>query len=194
RKALQGAVPEPLSTLATVFVRAAPKAQSAMPEKTGPADALDKDALANIVSSLAAHIGPIAEKLVQSQLRKGVSRVQLINNIAAEIADEKARLAFIKKYSEQKSALVEDAGSPAPSSPQSGDASPVSQRFTPAELAKAEADLAQYIGAVARVVVRRAAAKARDVSALYLLLAEQIEDKHDKKAFVRRAISVSGRP
>ena len=60
-------------------------------------------------------------------------------------------------------------------------------------LAKAEAELAQYIGAVARVVVRRAAAKARDEAELYLLLADQIEDKEQKKAFVRKAMSVSGR-
>ena len=66
-------------------------------------------------------------------------------------------------------------------------------RFDPATLAKAETELAKYIGAVARVVVRRAAAKARDEAELYLLLADQIEDKEQKKAFVRKAMSVSGR-
>ena len=66
-------------------------------------------------------------------------------------------------------------------------------RFDAAMLAKAEAELAKYIGAVARVVVRRAAAKARDEAQLYLLLADQIEDKEQKKAFVRKAMSVSGR-
>ena len=66
-------------------------------------------------------------------------------------------------------------------------------RFDPATLAKAETELAKYIGAVARVVVRRAAAKARDEAELYLMLADQIEDKEQKKAFVRKAMSVSGR-
>ncbi len=66
-------------------------------------------------------------------------------------------------------------------------------RFDPATLAKADTELAKYIGAVARVVVRRAAAKARDEAELYLLLADQIEDKEQKKAFVRKAMSVSGR-
>jgi hypothetical protein len=69
----------------------------------------------------------------------------------------------------------------------------VALRFDAAMLAKAEAELAKYIGAVARVVVRRAAAKARDEAELYLLLADQIEDKEQKKAFVRKAMSVSGR-
>ena len=66
-------------------------------------------------------------------------------------------------------------------------------RFDPATLAKADTELAKYIGAVARVVVRRAAAKARDEAELYLMLADQIEDKEQKKAFVRKAMSVSGR-
>ena len=66
-------------------------------------------------------------------------------------------------------------------------------RFDPATLAKADTELAKYIGAVAHVVVRRAAAKVRDEAELYLLLADQIEDKEQKKAFVRKAMSVSGR-
>jgi hypothetical protein len=42
-------------------------------------------------------------------------------------------------------------------------------------------------------VVRRAAGKARDESELYLLLADQIEDKDERKAFVRKAMSASGK-
>ena len=64
-------------------------------------------------------------------------------------------------------------------------------RFRPEQLSKAEADLAQYIGAVARVVVKRAAAKARDLPELYLLLADEIEDPQEKKKFVRKAISAA---
>jgi serine/threonine-protein kinase len=63
----------------------------------------------------------------------------------------------------------------------------------PQTLAKAETALAQYIGAVARIVVKRAAAKARDSGELYLLIAEEIEDKNERKAFIRKAISASGK-
>ncbi len=38
-----------------------------------------------------------------------------------------------------------------------------------------------------------AAAKARDAGELYLLIAEEIEDKDERKAFVRKAISASGK-
>ena len=63
-------------------------------------------------------------------------------------------------------------------------------RFDAATIAKAESAMAQYLGPLARVVVKRAAVKARDVSELYLMLADQIEDKEEKKAFVRKAISL----
>jgi hypothetical protein len=46
---------------------------------------------------------------------------------------------------------------------------------------------------VAKVVVRRAALKARDTSELYLMLADDIEDPVEKKAFIRRAISVTSK-
>jgi serine/threonine protein kinase len=61
-------------------------------------------------------------------------------------------------------------------------------------LKRAEQRLAEYIGPVAGVVVKRAAAKARDEAELYLLLADEIEDKDEKKAFVRQAVSISGKP
>jgi len=39
--------------------------------------------------------------------------------------------------------------------------------------------------------VKRAAAKARDAGELYLLIAEEIQDKDERNAFVRKAISAS---
>ena len=61
-------------------------------------------------------------------------------------------------------------------------------------LKRAEQHLAEYIGPVAAVVVKRAAGKARDEAELYLMLADEIEDKDEKKSFVRKAVSVSGKP
>ena len=61
-------------------------------------------------------------------------------------------------------------------------------------LERAERRLAEHIGAVARVVVKRAAMKARDEAELYLLLADEIEDKEEKKAFIRKAVSIPASP
>jgi hypothetical protein len=40
-------------------------------------------------------------------------------------------------------------------------------------------------------VVKRAAMKARDEAELYLLLADEIEDRDEKKAFIRQAASIA---
>jgi serine/threonine protein kinase len=67
-------------------------------------------------------------------------------------------------------------------------------QLAPDILRRAQQRLAEYIGPVATVVVKRAAAKARDEAELYLLLADEIEDKEEKKAFIRQALSISGKP
>ena len=71
---------------------------------------------------------------------------------------------------------------------------PARAQLPPEALRRAEQHLAEYLGPVAGVVVKRAAAKARDEAELYLLLADEIEDKEEKKAFTRKAVSISGRP
>lgn len=41
--------------------------------------------------------------------------------------------------------------------------------------------------------MKRSAAKARDEAELYLLIADEIKDPAERKAFVRKAVSVSGK-
>jgi serine/threonine-protein kinase len=154
----------------------------------------EAETLKALTSGLAAHVGPIAAMVVRSAAKKASTLTDLVQKLSVEIADEKARAAFLKKHApDEKSS---PAGKPAHSVPvhsQPTQPTSVQPRFEPATLAKAELELAKYIGAVARVVVRRAAAKARDEAELYLLLADQIEDKEQKKLFVRKAMSVTGR-
>jgi len=201
RKALHSAAPVSDAAQATIFVPVQGMAGAATPASAVPhanqtgaasAPAFDAETLRKLTAALAAHVGPIAGTVVKAAAKKTTTLSQLVEKIAAEIADEKARAAFVKAHlPEEKSAPT---GAPAVSSrsqPAHTDSVPL--RFDAASLAKAETELAKYIGAVARVVVRRAAAKARDEAELYLLLADQIEDKEQKKAFVRKAMSVSGR-
>ena len=61
-------------------------------------------------------------------------------------------------------------------------------------LERAEGRLAEHIGAVARGVVKRVAVKARDERELYLLLADEIENKEERKAFIRKAVPMSHKP
>ncbi len=151
--------------------------------------AFDRETLKKIETELATHIGPIAPMVVKSGAKKATTLARLIELVAAEISDDKHRTAFLKKFAHGERSVP--TGEPAASSTSQPNTAP--PRFDAATLAKAEAELAKYIGAVARVVVKRAAGKARDQAELYLLIADQIEDKEERKAFVRMALSVSGR-
>jgi hypothetical protein len=150
--------------------------------------AFDRETLKRIETELAKHIGPIAPVVIRAAAKKTFTVAGLADLVSADIADDRERAAFVKKFSGDKSTPTGDpvrgTHSAPPSAPSNIDAQ---------TLAKAEAALAKYIGAVARIVVRRAAAKARDPGELYLLIAEEIEDKNERKAFVRKAISASGK-
>ena len=193
RKALQRAAQQPASALATIFVPQDANAGPA-PQQSTPAPAVtpDGDTLRKIASGLAAHIGPIASNLVRSAARKHASLTQLVAAIAAEIPDEKARSAFIRQYSDNVgSSATGHSPVSAQIRSQPLQTATAVNRFDPAILTKAEGELGKYIGAVAKIVVRRCAAKARDEAHLYRLLADEIEDTNDRKLFVRSAMSIS---
>ena len=150
----------------------------------------DRETLKKVEAELAKHIGPIAPVVVRAAAKKTYTVAGLAEIVSVDIADDRERAAFVKKFSSDKSTPT---GNPtltraSRSAPPSGTSNIDSQT-----LAHAEAALANYIGAVARIVVRRAAAKARDPGELYLLIAEEIEDQDERKAFIRKAISASGK-
>jgi len=154
----------------------------------------DRETLKKIEVELATHIGPIAPVVLRASAKKAYTLSQLAELLGAEIPDAKIREAFVKKIaSVDKSVPAGAASRLADASRQTSQPVSAPPRFDAATLSKAETALAQYIGAVARVVVRRAAAKARDEAELYLLIADEIEDKNEKKTFIRKAMSISGR-
>ena len=161
------------------------------PPTTLPTGAVfDRELLKKIETELAKHIGPIAPVVVRAAAKKTYTIADLAEMVSADITDDRERAAFVRRYSSDKSMPTGDLTSArgANSAPQSAPSN-----VDPKTLAKAEAALAKYIGVVAKIVVRRAAAKARDAGELYLLIAEEIEDREERKAFIRKAISASGK-
>jgi len=150
----------------------------------------EAEALKRVEIELAKHIGPIAAIVVRGAAKKAFTVASLAEMAAADISDEKERSAFVRRFSADKSVPTGEptrataVQPPVPTAPSGIDAE---------TLARAEAALAKYIGAVAKVVVKRAAAKARDPGELYLLIADEIEDNAERKAFIKRAISASGK-
>ena len=177
----------PLDAAEAPTVIAQPSAPGGMTGLTGVT--LDREQVKRVESELARHIGPIATVVVRNAAKKAASIPALVEAVAPEINDDQARAAFLKKFA------AGDTSRRAASQPASGPKeATISQKFTAEALQKAETALAQYIGAIARVVVKRAAAQARDEAELYLLISDEIKDPAERKNFIRKAVSVSRPP
>jgi serine/threonine protein kinase len=153
--------------------------------------AFDAALLKRLETALAQHAGPIAPVVVRNAAKKARTQAELIQIVAGDIGDPAVRARFEKSFSEDSRPTTEPRTGPAT------DASPataaVAARFSPEVLERVERRLAEHIGSVARVLVKRAATRARTEAELYLILADEIENKEDKKAFIRKAVSASGK-
>jgi len=149
---------------------------------------LDRAEVKRVESELAQLIGPIAGVVVRNAAKKALSIPGLAETVAGEIADEKERAAFRRKF-----AAGDTTGNRTQPGAQAAADASISGRLEPELLKKAESALARHIGAIARVVVKRAAAKARDEAELYLLIADEIQDPVERKNFIRKAVSISPR-
>jgi len=141
--------------------------------------AFDPALLKELEAALAPHVGPIARVAVHDAANTAGTVAELVRLLAWEIPDA-AKAAFLKKFSDVSWVRSQPASGPA--------AVGVAAEFSAEILAEAEYRLAQHLGPVARVVVKRAAVKARDQAELYLLLAEEIEDAAERKAFSRTGL------
>ncbi len=190
RRTLLGAVAQsgsadrtvPLGSGATVVAK--PADTGGMTGLTGVT--LDREQLKRVEAELSRRIGPIAPTVVRNAAKKAASIPALVGAVAGEIADETERAAFLRKFSGGESTTRASgltAQRPADVA--------ISQKFSAELLQNAETALAQHIGAIARVVVKRAAAKARDEAELYLLISDEIKDPVERKNFIRKAVSAS---
>jgi len=136
--------------------------------------AFDPALLKELEAALAPHLGPIARVAVHDAANTAGTVAELVRLLAWEIPDA-AKAAFLRKFSDVSWVRSQPASGPA--------AVGVAAEFSAEILAEAEHRLAQHLGPVARVVVKRAAVKARDQAELYLLLAAEIEDAEERKAF-----------
>lgn len=170
----------------------APAAASSNMTTVLMAGGFEPEVLKRVETEAARVLGPIAAMIVRKAARKAVTLAELCHGVAQEIEDEKLRPAFLKKFAHEGRT-----GPPThpTTQPRSTTHAPsISTKFTPEILKNAEGELARHIGAIAGVVVRHAAAKARDESELYLLIADEIQDPVEKKLFVRKAVTASRKP
>jgi serine/threonine protein kinase len=149
----------------------------------------DANFLDQVERELAQHVGPIAPVMVKKAAKKAQDPAELVQLIAADITHNGLRLKFERRFADASGPASRPQPTTGTASGRSG--APSGPRFSAEILNRVAWHLSQYLGPVAQVVVKRAALKARDESELYLMVADEIEDPAEKKAFIRRAISVS---
>jgi len=173
----------------------APSAPSAEPKSTTVT--ADEDTLAQIEAALAQHLGPMASVLVRRHAKTNPSVDGLRKALAQDIDSEPSRRVFL----ERTEALVrrepvsrpERTSTPVRSEPsqpsQPSKTAPPNAAFDEAFLAAVETELAHHLGPLARVLIRKSAAKARDRAELFLLLSDNIADEGQRRAFIRKSIA-----
>ncbi|HEY2337618.1 MAG TPA: serine/threonine-protein kinase [Burkholderiales bacterium] len=169
--------------------RSSPEARTAKvpPPQPQAALAFDPPLLKRLEVALAEHAGPIAPVMVRNAAKKAKSQPELVQLVAAEIEDAAARGRFEKAFSESSRPTTRPPPLTGPAT------AAAASRFALEVLERAERRLAEHIGGVARVLVKRAALKARTEAELYVLLGEEIEDQEERKAFIRRGVAIPGK-
>lgn len=175
----------------STLIRVAPvQAPTPPPANTPPG--WDAALLAQIEQQLVVYVGPVARMLVRKATLQVSSPRELVQHLAAAIPGEQDRLMFQRRVrgvlGGTIGSTVGTAGSGAVASQMSGSLG----SFDQATLERARQDLAVYLGPIAKVLVKQAAAKARTPQELYQHLAEHIPTAADRAAFLKRAPALTG--
>ena len=142
-----------------------------------------------IEAELADEIGPIARVLVAQIARQATDLDGLLSLAAEKLQDSQAQPAFIEKLrhrigssapadTREHAAAVDDNGA-------RGD----SQAIPPATQEIARRILADYLGPIAPILVKRAAKQARNRKEFHDRLAAELTEPSDKKAFLSQVNS-----
>jgi serine/threonine-protein kinase len=129
----------------------------------GAVPRFDASVLAGLERELAAHLGPIARAMVQSAARRAPTLEALRDMLAKDIDRPADRDQFLRAVTAARPAAGIDA----------------------ATQAAAQKALARYIGPIAAVVVRRAAAQANSPAKFWETLAGQIDNPTDRATFMK---------
>lgn len=170
---------------------AAPRAPREDSSGRKPPSALDPTLLKTVEETLRGYVGPVARVLVQTVAARGRSAADLVAELAQSVPDEADRERFLRETSSL--ARIRRPAPPAGGPPlsdssgrRSGGPSGGNISLPEQELERVQAALTQYVGPIARVLVRRAAANVSSVDLLWQALATHIEQPAERAAFLRQ--------
>jgi serine/threonine protein kinase len=127
--------------------------------------------LATIAQKLAPHVGPMAQRLVQSAAQRSGSLDELCDTLSRLIDRPDQKVRFCQEVLAGQTQMRTSASGAVIAS---------------AEAARAEQELALHVGPIARILVKRALEQAKSAEELWQLLATHIAAEADRRAFLRR--------
>lgn len=150
----------------------------------GGLDSLTHDLLEKVERLLADRIGPLAQVIVRRAVLSAKTVHEFYETIASVIHDDADRATFLSV-----------APMPAGWHPNHAAPRPVAKTIQKVELSErdltlAEKRLAQHIGPLAGILVRKAAADAVDLDDLYARLADHLKNETDRARFLATAARV----
>ncbi len=131
---------------------------------------------------LAPHVGPLARVLVRKAAAATRDADEFHRRLAEEIEQPADRRRFLEQCAGAAPAPATVAGT---SRGSGGGAVPGGGAITPEMVEAATRQLAPWLGPIARIVARRTAPQAASAEQYYLLLAEQLTDAADRRAFLK---------
>lgn len=143
---------------------------------------IDPDTLRALEDKLVGYVGPIARVLVRTTAGRSRSVSDLCSQLALSVTD----LAERERFRREVDSLTRPRPPVATGPPSRGAQAGVPDRLPEHELERVQEALAQYVGPIARVLVRRATADAMSVDALWLSLSNHIESPAERSAFLRQ--------
>jgi len=137
---------------------------------TAPPPGWDPVLLKQIESQLARFVGPVAKVMVRRAGRRTLDVDELYAMMARELDTEAQRAAFVAT----RGALSGVPRAATAAAPRGG--GPADAALTAEKIEAAQRRLAAYIGPIAKILVKKAAAQTSSPERFYLLLAESLSD------------------
>ncbi len=143
---------------------------------------IDAGLLKTVEEKLRVYVGPIARVLVNAVAGRSRSATELCAELALSVPDEADR----ERFRREVAPLVRPRPSALTGSSSLGDSGSRGIVLAEQELERVQAALTGFMGPIARVLVRRAAANASTVEALWQALSAHIDSPAERAAFLRK--------
>ena len=146
-----------------------------------PGAPIDPSLMSAVEDKLKAYVGPIAPVLLRTAANRSQSAEELCAALAQSVSDGVER----ERFRREVEGILRLRRQPATAGTISQPNMPVGTRLPDAELDRAQAALTEYVGPIARVLVRQAASAAT-FEAMWQALAQHIELPGERAAFLQK--------